>query len=458
MTDLIQRLGKLPLEKRIELAHQLKADKSSPANTRLMAFVVASPGSKEDPSLLRIKLSNHLPEFMIPHRIVILDKLPQTPNGKIDHKALRALNPPASPSEVGHVEPANRTERELVNIWSEVLSLKKISVRDDFFDLGGDSILSMRIVAHARKAGLEFSPSLLFTHPTIHQLAQYLTESKSATSWSCLVPIKRSGNKAPLFLVHHGGGGIFGYAELARQLDPDRPIYGLQEPGLENGQKFPDSIEEIARLYVKEIRTIQPQGPYSIGGFCFGGVVAYEMAQNLARLGETVGLLILIDALAPIAPAPPDLNRRAALLYAGLAELSLPKKFTYILSRIIRRAKWEVERRYLDFRRMTERFVFDLMERFRHPIPAYLRQRRLLELNDNLRDKYMPQPYSGQTLLIRGTYHYLHHAPDFGWNVFIHPDITICALDTDDHLQMMTEPNLSKLVTFLRTALSRNQP
>jgi thioesterase domain-containing protein len=361
-----------------------------------------------------------------------------------------------SKTNTAYQPPHNGLEARLFNLWANVLGHQNFGVNEHFFDLGATSFQAVQLLSQMRHAfDQDISVAVLFRAPSIAQMALTLAKGEASQPWSCLVPIKPSGRKAPIFLVHHGGGGITGYAKLASALDPDRPLYGLQEPGIENGQDLPSSVIEIARLYVQEVQSVQPHGPYTIGGFCFGGVVAFEMAQQLREQGEDVDLLILLDVIRPGVIPSNKLQDRLMVHQERMAGRSLLGKLSYIGYRIGKRAMWEVERRYITARAVAEHLAFDLLERFRRPVPSYLRQRRLLELNGHLNDNYVPRPYSGRVILIRGIYPELRYEQDFGWNTIIEPELDICLMNTDDHLQMMIDPEkLEVLVGHLQEALS----
>jgi thioesterase domain-containing protein len=355
-----------------------------------------------------------------------------------------------------HQAPRNGLEARLFNLWANVLGRQDFGVDDHFFDLGATSFQAVQLLSQMRHAfDQDISVAVLFRAPSIAQMAVTLAKGEASQPWSCLVPIKPSGRKAPIFLVHHGGGGITGYAKLASALDPDRPLYGLQEPGIENGQDLPASVIEIARLYVQEVQSVQPHGPYTVGGFCFGGVVAFEMAQQLREKGEDVDLLILLDVIRPGIIPSNKLQDRLTVHQERMAGRSLVGKLGYIGYRIGRRAMWEVERRYITARAFAEHLAFDLLERLQRPVPSYLRQRRLLELNGHLNDDYVPRPYSGRAVLIRGIYPELRYENDFGWNTVIEPEVSTCLMNTEDHLQMMIDPDkLEVLVGHLQEALN----
>lgn len=271
---------------------------------QLVACVV--PNSAATPELnsqLKTFLQQRLPAYMIPSIIAIQPTLPLLPNGKTDrHFATLSLNCAA-------VAPRTETEESLAKLWAEQLDLTVIDVTQNFFDIGGDSLKAMRLMDQIHQHfGRSLPLSSLFLAPTIEQLAQQLDQANcSASTFNIpsLVPLQPTGSKPPFFCVHPIFGTVFPYYQLAQQFnDPvelgiaNRPFYGLQPIGLE-GQPPHTTIEEMAAYYVKAIRQIQPQGAYSIGGWSFGGVVAFEMAQQLAQAGHEVALLAMLDTASP---------------------------------------------------------------------------------------------------------------------------------------------------------------
>jgi FkbH-like protein len=199
------------------------------------------------------------------------------------------------------IQPRDEMERLLTRIWERVLRVSPIGIRDDFFDLGGDSFLAVRILANLEAITKRDLPLVtLFEAPTIAKLAEVLRNPSWKPHWNCLVPIKSSGGRAPFFCVHGVGGNVLEYMDLARHVHADQPLYGLQAIGL-NGtvsrEKF--TIEEMAGRYISEIREFQPEGPYYLGGSSFGGLVAYEMARQLAAASQTVALVAMFDIAVP---------------------------------------------------------------------------------------------------------------------------------------------------------------
>ena len=195
---------------------------------------------------------------------------------------------------------AGSLEAELAGIWRKVLGIPAVGVHDDFFDLGGNSLLAVLLAARIEKrCGVAVTPAVLFEAPTVSRLAAWIRERGAALSWSPLVAIQPNGDRPPFFCVHGAGGHVVGYADLARRLGPDQPVYGLQAIGLDGRQVPETDLQAMAARYVTEIRSLQPRGPYYLGGLSFGGVVAFEMARALDAQGERVGLLALFDTTRP---------------------------------------------------------------------------------------------------------------------------------------------------------------
>ena len=273
-----------------------------PDDPRLVAYVIPRQGQIPTNGELRSFLKQQLPDYMIPSAFLLLDALPLTPNGKVDRRALPAPEHVQLQSEETRVVPRDPLELQLTEIWEAVLGCQSISVRDNFFELGGHSLLAVRLFAQIKtKLGKELPLATLFQAPTIEQLADILRQEEWVPRWASLVAIQPSGSKPPLFLVHAGEGNVLFYRDLARHLGPEQPVYGLQLQGLGGGseQKFHDRVEDMAVHYVSELRTVQAEGPYLIGGRCFGSIVALEMAQQLRAQGQAVALLALIDPIVP---------------------------------------------------------------------------------------------------------------------------------------------------------------
>ena len=277
-------------------AKRVVAREDAPGDRRLVAYVVGGA----EVSVLREHLRVRLPEYMVPSLFVSVDALPRTSSGKVDRKALPAPQEDRPGQEAAYVPPRDTLELELVRLWEEVLAVRPVGVQDSFFALGGHSLLAVRLVARiSRRLGRDLPLVELFQNPTIESLAQCLRAQHEARPTSLVVALQAAGHRRPLFCVHPGGGTVLAYVPLSRHLGTDRPFYGLQAPGLQEGTAPDDTVEAMAARYVAALRGVQPAGPYLLGGWSLGGVVAYEMARQLREAGEEIEFLALIDAHVP---------------------------------------------------------------------------------------------------------------------------------------------------------------
>ncbi|RKH24400.1 thioesterase domain-containing protein, partial [Corallococcus sicarius] len=247
--------------------------KGADGDKRLIGYVTARPGHTVDADALKAGLKQRLPEYMVPSVLMVLEALPLNANGKVDRKALPEADPREAEAK-DFVAPRDALEMQLARIWEDLLGLRSVGVRTSFFELGGHSLLAVRMVAAVReRLGQSLPLSVLFQQPTLEHLAKVLREE--AQDWTPLVLLEKGApGHRPLFFVHPGGGNVLAYGELARRLGPSQPVYGLQSRGLD-GRPVAESVEEMAALYLEAVRSVQPQGPYLLGGWSMGGVVAY---------------------------------------------------------------------------------------------------------------------------------------------------------------------------------------
>jgi amino acid adenylation domain-containing protein len=274
-----------------------------PGDKQLVGYVVPREGRSPTAEDLREFLKQKLPEYMAPAHFVFLESIPLTTNGKVDRKALPAPSNEGVSAGREYVAPQTETEKKLADIWAKLLKVERVGINDDFFDLGGHSLMAMRAVSQIGEMfDLNLPLAVLLEAPTIAALAKKVQkedkqdkEPAQAPSWSSLVPIRASGSKKPLFLVHGAEGNILLYRDVTQHLGPDQPVYGLQSQGLNGDGRFLSTVEEMATFYLKEIVQAQPRGPYFLGGYCLGGTIAYEMAQQLKAKGEKVEVVIMLD-------------------------------------------------------------------------------------------------------------------------------------------------------------------
>jgi thioesterase domain-containing protein len=272
---------------------------------RLVAYVV---GGEERASSreLREHLGRKLPEYMVPGTYVELEKMPLNPSGKVDRKALPEQEAPVGPAE-SYVGPRDWVEAALVQIWEQLLRLHRVGIYDDFFALGGHSLLAVKLMAGIKqRLGRALPVATLFQARTVAALAAAVHFSAGEASTSPLVVIQGAGTKRPFFCVHPSGGTVLCYEPLARELGPEQPFYGLEARLPGPAEALQATVEDMAKRYLHALREVQPEGPYQLGGWSFGGLVAFAMACRLLREGHQVRALVLFDTQLPAADAPFD--------------------------------------------------------------------------------------------------------------------------------------------------------
>ena len=282
-------------------------------NRRLVAYVTPASGTgAPDPRALQQHVAEVLPDYMVPAAIVVLDALPLTVNGKIDRAALSAPDlTPTTPSR----EPRDMRESVLCRVFADVLGVDHVGIDDGFFELGGNSILAMRLVARIRTVlGVDLSVQNMFDARTVAGISDALDGVyDSRTSGGSLLPLRPSGSLPPLFCIHPAVGTGIDYVTLLPHIEKDRPLYALESRSLRSPAELPESLEAVADDYAEQIQSVQPAGPYFLLGWSFGGLAAHAVATRLQSLGEDVALLAMFDCY-------PYAAMREALSEAGRAD------------------------------------------------------------------------------------------------------------------------------------------
>lgn len=295
-----------PAQKRLLVqqlaAHGVRTAQGEAGSSRLVAYVVTALPPQEVGTLCDF-LADQLPSYMLPAAFVAVDTLPLTPSGKVDRKALAARavdGATVTADNAPFVAPRTPTEAQLAAIWADLLGIERISVQRDFFAAGGHSLLALQLIHRVQQAfQVDLPLAILFQAPTIAELARWVERSPQPAPWTPLVPIRSDGAYPPFFCVHGIGGTVFNLQALGEALPAEQPFYALQAAGLD-GQHTPHTtVEAMATAYVAAIRSVQPEGPYFLGGHSFGGEIALAMAWQLQEAGERVALLALLDSYAP---------------------------------------------------------------------------------------------------------------------------------------------------------------
>jgi amino acid adenylation domain-containing protein len=420
---------------------------------RLVSYVVPRVGTLISGEL-RDFLREKMPEYMVPSSFVMLDALPLTASGKLNRRALPAPAELRDRSVVTCAAPTTPVEQSLAAIWTEVLGVNALGVNDNFFDLGGHSLLAVHLFAQIEKEfGKRLPLATLFQSPTIAELATALQEDSPA-SWSSLVPIQSQGSRAPFFCVHAVGGNVLEYYDLARHLGEDQPFYGLQSRGLDGTQSPHQRIDEMAAHYIKEIRELQPHGPYSIGGRSLGGIIAYEMACQLSAQGEKVALLALLDSYpvgyGRLAPDGKSMRnkfvrslRRVKAHLSNLKGFSLREKFIYLVDK--------AQYIPIEMKSSLWRMVFRSYQNLGRDLPDALRD--VEEFNWLASRNFVPKLYDGKVTLfwassdLRAKFDLIE-----GWQTLARGGMDLHEI-SGTHLDMIKEPHVTDLAKQLNACL-----
>lgn len=369
------------------------------------------------------------------------------------HTGSNLLSAPIGNSQASLVSTASDvTARELSRIWQALLVIDTIDVDQNFFDLGGDSSLAVRMFSQIEQTfGVKLPLITLYEAPTIAELDRILRGEISSSGWSPLVAIQRSGSRPPFFCIHGAGGTVLIYRDLSRHLGLDQPFYGLQSQGLGGGLLPLTTIEEMAALYIKEIRRAQPNGPYFLGGYCGGGTIAYEVAQQLQASGEPVALLAIFDTM-----------------NWSKIPITLQNKATYACQRLVFHAGSFLS---LDLRNQSK-FLREKIKILRSRIPVWrgmlqakfkkdhssvtstsLALARVWQLNDRACWQYVPKPYPGIVTDFRPSTQYrIFNQPDLKWDSLAQQGQEVVVLPVNP-ASMLVEPFVEHLAGALRHSI-----
>jgi len=427
----------------------------TPGDKRLFAYVVVCEGQQANGSELRQFLRSKLPEYMVPSAFVFVGALPLTLSGKVDRQALPAPNQVRVEGEAGYVAPRTAIEENLVMIWQEVLGQERIGVEDGFFDLGGHSLLAVRLLARIERVFGERLPlAVFFQAPTIKQLAEMLGRT-SRHIGPAVVPIQPHGSRPPIFLVPPMAadddtmGAMYCYQALAKHLGSDQPVYGLQPKGIDGDGTPLFRIEEMAQRHVQQMRAIHPNGPYLVGGYSYGGLVAFEIARQLQLQHQDVQLVALFDTSAYLAAR----NTR------GLTR-------TMILQRVVKHWAGRISKHVANLKLLTwSQKAGYAAERFRRiwrvirraPVPHSAPT--VVGASWFAVNTYQPQAYSGKITLFRtvksspGSL----DAETYGWGALAEGGVEVFPVP-GDHWSLIHEPHVQVLAEALRACLDRIRP
>jgi amino acid adenylation domain-containing protein len=434
----------------------------SPGDKRLVGYVVPHQEQVLTSSELRSFLKKMLPDYMVPSAFMLLKALPLTPNGKIDLRALPAPDTSRAELAATCTAPRDLLELRLVQIWENLLDVHPIGVTDNFFDLGGHSLLAVRLMAQIQQQfGQDLPVATLFQGATVEHLASVLRLQSPISNFQPPTPlagIQSCGSKQPFFCVHPIGGNVLCYVALARLMGSDQPFYGLQALGLDGEQEPCTRIEDMAAHYIEALRIVQPEGPYFLGGWSMGGVVAFEMAQQLQKQGHRVAVLALFDSRAPVSGST----------LTGTGKLTENEDDAKLLAEFLRdmtgtfAKDLPVSYNSLKQLRPDEQLNYVLEQaRMLALVPSDagpLQIRRLLQVfKANIRavSSYVPQVYPGRMILFRasegGT-----EGGALGWSELSVQPVQIYSVP-GNHYTMLSMPSVQVLARRLRVCLEEAQ-
>jgi aspartate racemase len=406
----------------VVVAHEVDSEKC------LAGYVIASEPKPSGSELSRF-LKDRLPEYMVPADFVFLETMPLTPNGKVDRKALPAPQAREVERQEDFVAPRDNFELTMTRLWEQILNKRPISVRDNFFELGGHSLAAARLMGQVEK---EFGKNLLLTDllqaPTVEELVAMVRLETPSTARSAVIALQPLGSKPPFFFVHGLGGTVMRFRDLARHMAPDQPFFGIQAKGLDGAEACLNRVEDMAELYLRDLRSAHPEGPYYLGGYSFGGYVALEMARRLLQQGEEVRSLMLLDTYVGGSQS----------LLGRFMTLSSAQKIAYV-------------------RRRAQRYRKNLKRRieFWFLPPAVKKVRRGCGAAEH---SYELTPYPERIVLFRAGEKGLRglEEPGDGWQKYAAGGLEIHELD-GDHGNILNEPNVQFLAAELRQRLERAQ-
>lgn len=428
----------------------------------LVAWVSGAGGTKPDVLEIRRSLEQKLPAYARPDAIAVLDQFPLTASGKID---VRALPAPQAVTAPAVEEPQTDTEKQLAAIWRELLGLASVGRNDNFFALGGHSLLGLRLFSRIRSAfGRTLPLSALLQAPTLRRLAE-LVDGASSGEKDTIVVVEPGAPKKPFWCIHGGDGRAMIYRKLAPHLDRDRPLLGLESPVLFRSDEVKvGTVEDIAAEYLAMLRRRQPEGPYYLGGYSFGGVAAYEMARRLESQGEKVALLVIFDTMNPQLVQKLSLPRQMGSLWRMHSHSGVVSRVRGLFQRAANFWKAQ-EAANLPVRlgNLARRTAGFLRERFRNKAGVFAP--RPGEADSGVRDAqlirayrwavrgYHPGAYAGRILLLK-TPERIHGADiprDYGW-ADVAADLEIIDVP-GEHMTLFDPGNVEVLAEPLRARL-----
>ena len=412
---------------------------------QLAAYVIPQEGTQATLASLRTFLKGKLPDYMLPTALVLMETFPLNTSGKVDRKSLPLPETAQATRANQMVEPRDMLEQQLRTIWEDVLGIRPISVKDNFFDLGGHSLVAVRLMARVKeKLNQDFQLVTLFQDPTIEGLAAALRRTLPGADETLLVPLQPLGSKPPLFFIHPSGGSVHWYLELAFALGQDQPFYAIQAVGLEGQRPLQTRVEAMAATYIEAIKTIRPEGPYLIGSWSLGVIIAYEIARQLTAQGDEVGFVGLLDQGPAMPYAKPE-DDAAYLVQVFGEHLALD------VEELRRLSPHEQVQRVLEIARQANWIYPDVtFEQFSHFV-------NLMRTHADAWRAYEAHPFPGRVVLFRAAEQArpVDATPDLGWARLALGGVEIREVP-GDHLSMIHDPHVQILAEQIAQSIEQN--
>ena len=410
---------------------------------RLVAYYVNSEQSAPTSSELKNYLLSKMPAHMVPSDYIVLSEIPLTATGKINQRALPEPEFIRTTDKSKYVEPKDTLELQLTKIWEKVLGVSPIGIKDNFFELGGHSLLALRLFGYIEKlTGRKLALSTLFNSPTIEELAVILKNEGWTSPFKSLVAVKPGGSKLPFFSVPPAAGTALHYQVLLKYIPDDQPVYVLESIGLDGKEPPHTDLKVMAAFYVKEIMTLQPEGPYLLGGRCFGGRVVFEMAQQLRKLGQKVGLLAIFDTWPPFVETPPSYVPKERdtkhFITRTIHHLKTGELFTvakrYSVNKFLK-AKWKVKNKVEYVFSNSQKRLF----------------KEIMLIHFKAQDNYLATKYPGKITLIEcGTFKDEYRE---GWRNLAEGGLESHHIAGTNHKSIIKEPHLKLFAEKLNLVL-----
>lgn len=385
---------------------------------------------------------------MVPNNFVIVETIPLTANNKIDNKALQKMQPANASAGKNASLPVNESEQLIFDVWKEILGLQNINTEDDFFEIGGHSLLAVKMMSTLEKhIGKRLPLATLFENSTIKTLALKISLDESE-AWETLVPIKSTGTKTPVYLIHGGGLNILLFKSISKYFDADQPVYGIQAFGLTKDTPVPTTIEEAAKRHIEEILQNNTNGPYALAGYSLGGYIAFEMAKQLKNMGKEVVMLGIIDTYADL-----NLLESKTMLLSKKFKRQL-KKIPFFAKSFLAHPIESIAYQFIIFKYKVQKLFAPDYVIAKEVLTA--RETEIYKIYENAYSSYILEPLDLKITLfrVRKRLYFLDDLVYLGWNKFTTKEVDIREVP-GDHKTFLYPPYDKEFAQVVQKVLDK---